>query len=536
MKKIFYLFAITAFVFTSCNPLEDINEEVDALTANDGLIGDVTRILSDEDYEDLDLSYGNFSSIDDAKSLLPDFLSGQYPALGVTYNADGSINKASSAAVTYKLYSPIKFEAYTVTDADYTALGLTSLNDSDDFNDFFANNFPSEVQGTVIDLTYQTEPTINDYALTDADYLSVGNTFKNFDIRTGRDEETIDARRLKIQTILLANFPDAADASIYNVSYKVYDGSVSTLEMEVIQQQNQPDASLTTDYTLIDADFALVGNGQYNNFDVRDGKDEETVEARRAKIETILLNNFPTATAGDLYNVTYDIYNGTNTTDIMLVEFDGSGYTIFNTTSYELYTFVLEEATTRFTLSNEWAAPITFTKDEYTLMGQRFPNFSDKDEAEYKIGIYLKTLYQFAAADDFVSVQYDYYSGSVDAENVNYVFDGSVWNAVPSVIDTVLKFGHNGTNWVPDNTIKYTLTNADFALVGNGNYNNFDVRTGKDEETVDARLVKINTILKANFPAAEEGQKFSVTYDVYDGTNSTRTTNVVKTGADYILQ
>ncbi|MGK0421405.1 MAG: putative small secreted protein, partial [Polaribacter sp.] len=61
MKKIFYLLAITAFVFTSCNPLEDINAEVDALTANDALIGDVSRTLSDEDYETLDLSYGNFS-------------------------------------------------------------------------------------------------------------------------------------------------------------------------------------------------------------------------------------------------------------------------------------------------------------------------------------------------------------------------------------------------------------------------------------------------------------------------------------------
>jgi hypothetical protein len=536
MKKIFYSFAILSLLFTSCNPIEDIYEELDSKAKIEGIVGDVSRTLSDEDYETLDLSYGNFSSIDDAKSLLPDFLSAQYPALGVSYNEDGSINKASSAAITYKLYSPIKFESYTVTDADYTALGLTSLNDSDDFNDFFANNFPSEVKGTVVDLTYQTEPTITDYTLTDADYLSVGNTYKNFDIRVGRDEETIDARRLKIQTILLANFPDAPDATKYNVSYEVYDGSVSNLEMEVKQQQNQPDASLTTNYTLTEADFALVGNSQYNNFDVRDGKDEQTVEARRAKIETILLNNFPAATTGDLYNVTYDIYNGTNTTDIMLVEFDGTGYAIFNTTSYELYTFVLEEATTRFTLSNEWAAPITFTNDEYTLMGQRYPNFSDKDEAEYKIGIYLKTLYQFAAADDFVAVEYDYYSGSVGAENVNYVFDGSVWNAIPTVIDNVLKFGHNGTNWVPDNTIKYTLTNADFDSVGNGFYNNFDIRTGKDEETVEARLVKINIILKANFPAAEEGQKFSVTYDVYDGTNSTRTTNVVKTGADYILQ
>ena len=104
------------------------------------------------------------------------------------------------------------------------------------------------------------------------------------------------------------------------------------------------------------------------------------------------------------------------------------------------------------------------------------------------------------------------------------------------MIDVVLKFGHDGTSWVPDNTIKYTLTNADFALVDNGRYNNFDIRVGKDEETIEARLVKLNIILKANFPASEEGQKFAVTYAVYDGANGFRTTNVVKEGADYILQ
>jgi hypothetical protein len=73
-------------------------------------------------------------------------------------------------------------------------------------------------------------------------------------------------------------------------------------------------------------------------------------------------------------------------------------------------------------------------------------------------------------------------------------------------------------------------------LVGNGNYNNFDVRAGKDEETIEARLVKLNTILKANFPSSAQGQKFSVTYAVYDGANGVRITNVVLEGSDYILQ
>ena len=536
MKKILLLLTIFSMVFTSCDPLEDIYSDLDTLKT-DGIFGNVTRTLSDDDYDDLDLSPKNFSSIDDAKTMLPGFLSDEYPVLGVIWNADGSIKKASSATITYKLNSPVKFDSYTVTDDDYTDLGLTSLNNLGDFNDLFTSKFPNEEKGTVVDLTYKTEPTIIDYTLTDEDFDLVGNgRFDNFDIRSGRAEESEEVRRVKIQTILLNNFPAAEDGTKYNVTYAVWEGFNSTREMVVKQQQNEPDPALTTDYTLTDDDFTSVGNGQYKNFDIREGKDEETIEARRAKIETILLNNFPAAVSGDLYNVTYAIYDGSAGTRVMLVQFDGTGYTIFSTTSYEFYTFELEEATTRFTLTDEWAAPITFTSEEYTLMGQRYPNFSDTDEAEYNIGIYLKTLYQFAAPEDFVAVEYNYFSGGVSQRNVNFVFDGSVWNAIPTVIDSELQFAHNGTTWVPDNTISYTLTNADFTLVGNGNYNNFDVRAGKDEETVEVRLSKISTILLNNFPQYGEGQKFSVSYAVWKPGDDVFVMNVIHDGTKYVLQ
>jgi hypothetical protein len=542
MKKIFYSFAILSLLFTSCNPLEDIYDEIDAKTAINGVIGDVERTLSDDDYADLELSYGNFSSVDDAKLMLPAFITSKYPALGVTFKADGSINEASSALITYKLFSPIKFEEYTLVDADYAALELTSLNNSGEYNDFFDQKFPSEVKGTVIDLTFKTEPTIENYTLTDDDYDFVGNgRFNNFDIRTGRDDELIEARRVKIQTILLNNFPEAAFGVKYNVTYKAYDGS-STEEynLEVQLEENPTDPSKTIVYTLVNADYELIGNGNYNNFDIRDDKPEADVQVRRAKIETILLNNYPDAVSGDFFVITYDTFDGVGRPVLeMILQFDGTNYNIFDVKVYALYTFTLEDTTMRFTLVDDWAAPISFTSEEYDLMGGsgRFSNFSgETSEANRKIAIYLETLYPFAADEDFVAVQYNFYSGSVSTKNVNFVFDGTVWNSISSVIDTELKFGHDGSSWVPDNTIKYTLTNADFALVDNGRYNNFDVRAGKAEETVASRVVKLNVILKANFPASAQGQKFSVTYAVYDGANGVRTTNVILEGADYILQ
>ena len=223
----------------------------------------------------------------------------------------------------------------------------------------------------------------------------------------------------------------------------------------------------------------------------------------------------------------------------MILQFDGTNYNIFDVKVYAIYTFALVENTMRFTLTDEWNAPITFTPEEYELLGgsSRFRNFSgDVAETERKIAIYLKQLYPFAGAEDFVAVQYDFFSGSVSTRNTNFVYDGTVWNPIPTVINTSLKFGHNGTTWVPDNTIKYTLTNADYALVGNGTFNNFDLREGRAEDTVEKRLAKINIILKNNFPNSEQGQKYAVTYAFFDGSRGELTLNVILEGSDYVLQ
>jgi predicted small secreted protein len=528
MKKIFYSFAILAMVFASCNPMEDIYDDIDAQTNADAVVGDVVLTLSDDDYADLDLSFGNFSSEEDAKAMLPAFLSEKYPTFGVIYNADGSIKEASSAAITYKLYSPISLTDYTVTDEDYADFGSDNLTTDAQFDAFLSSKFTSP-NGSIVNLTYNTLVPQIEYTLTDDDYDSVGNgNFNNFDIRPGRDEETEESRRVKIETILLANFPDSAVGQQYLVTYAIYDGSSGTRQM-LVQLSGNNTYDLINGYTLTNADYDLVGNGRFNNFDIRPGRDEETEESRRVKIETILLTNFPATAVGDQYFVTYAIYDGSAGTRNMLLEFNGTGYDLIGAT--------LVSMTSKFVYTGEWAKPLTFTPEEYTLMGQRFSNFSDEDEAEYKIGIYLRTLYPFAAPDDFVAVEYDFYDGSNTSQrNVNFVFDGAVWNAIPTVIDSVLQFAHDGSTWVPDNTIKYTLTNADYALVGNGNFNNFDVRAGRDEETVEARLVKINTILLNNFPQYGEGQKFSVSYNVWKPGDDVFVMNVINNGTEYVLQ
>ena len=72
MKKIIYLLTIVGLLFTGCDPIEDINNEIDG--RDNPVVGSADYTLTDEDYEELELGFGSFSSIDDAKTMLPPFL------------------------------------------------------------------------------------------------------------------------------------------------------------------------------------------------------------------------------------------------------------------------------------------------------------------------------------------------------------------------------------------------------------------------------------------------------------------------------
>jgi len=539
MKKFIYLLPVLALFFTACDPMEDINAVLDA--QEQVISGEATLTLSDDDYDALNLNYGNFSSIEDAKTMIPGLLSDKYPVWG-----EGSL-----VNVNFNLYDPIRVEDYTVTSSDYDALldmgdiQGAHLSNNYDINDFFTYKFPQADKGSYVRLTYNKLSEQILYTLTDDDYALVGNgNYDNFDIRTGKNEEDIEVRRVKIEEILLNNFPDTPVNQQYLVSYAAFNNSYNTVILEMLLEFDGTNYNMVTgiEYTLTDADFELIGAhfsdtypdpaysaGRYHNFDRRSDRDsywsnEMIVEA----LDLILKNLDPSAPEGTKYSVDMAIYDGSSGTLNMLVQLDGGFYGKLPET--------LIEETTLFALTDKWDVPFILNNEHYTEMGQSYPNFSDEDLAWYRIAIFLKSQFPYAEENDMIAVSYNLYSGGVNTKYVNFIFDGNAFNAIPDVVEETIKFGNDGTTWVPDNTIKYTLTSADYALVGNDRYNNFDVREGRDEETVEARLAKINTILLNNFPGMAEGQKFAVSYNVYTGAAEVWEMRVILSGGQYVLQ
>ena len=314
------------------------------------------------------------------------------------------------------------------------------------------------------------------YTLTDADYTALKLSFGNF--------SNLNDAKAALPAFLAGKYPAWGKESLAEVTFKLYAPKSTESSLEV--------------YTVSSADYA-AGGFTYGNF------------SSPSDITGFLDSKYPTAANRLLVSLTYKYYSGSVSTL-------NNGFLRVN---------------------GAWVMATGITDAEYTAMGEGFANFSSKDEALAKIPVFLvdKLKYEGKKAGDIESIMYKLYvSGSVKSYIGNFIFNGSTWAVYDNVINETIKFGHDGTSWVPDNTIKYTLTAADYELVGNGRYGNFDVRAGKDEELESVRLDKINTILLNNFPSAEEGQKYIVSYNIYNGANGVWSLAVIKEGDKYVKQ
>jgi hypothetical protein len=133
MKKIFSIFTLMALLFASCDPLEDIYSEVDKeISENEALYkikGNAEIVMTDEDYEGLELTDSYFTTEAIAKVMISEHLLDLYPTWG----------KLSSALVTYHIdqgdYTALDTYTdatkYSVSDTEYPTAGAKAFYPTD---------------------------------------------------------------------------------------------------------------------------------------------------------------------------------------------------------------------------------------------------------------------------------------------------------------------------------------------------------------------------------------------------------------------
>ncbi|MFT4667380.1 MAG: hypothetical protein ACI9XB_004349 [Gammaproteobacteria bacterium] len=327
-----------------------------------------------------------------------------------------------------------------------------------------------------------------DYTLTDDDYDLVSRTYGTF--------SNVDSAKFYIPQVLTTNYPQFGNGSAALVTYDYY---------TPVRINNELEAELTQeDYDALGETFGTLSS------------DGDILDATEYK--------FPTPENNDLVSLTYEWYCGGCADE---------GTRTSKVTYYD----------------ESWYVAYAPTSDDYTFMGQSFPNFDSRSEGRANIGKLLDTRYIFDEEGTIRTSVFTYTFKDdddvrqfVDFMTV-YQFDGANWQPFNDVVQSSLKLGHDGVTWVPDNTIKYTLGSADYDAIAEATltsnpdgsasisqYGNFDLGLWTSDEIFAA----ITTLMLDLVPQVEE-QQYLVTYDTYSGASGTGSIHIVFKDGAYAL-
>jgi hypothetical protein len=393
--------------------------------------------------------------------------------------------------------------------AGFMSLGVISCDPNKDINDEIDAQIDKENEDILKNVGKEIAP--ETYTLTEEDYALAANEsvskYKNFSSSNPANEN--------LPSILDKKFYAEAEGTEVKVTYKYYQGGLSYLGdyLDYLEELDEMEA-----YELTTADYDSMGEGdnepgKYNNFS------SSTPPADY--LPAFLKTKYPDAENGDEVAVTFKYYDGGVSEVTEFWAFDGTDWA-----KTEKVAPTVPDGVTVYEM----------VADDYDSMGApgKYDNFSSSVKPGDYLPTFLKVKFPYAFEGAKYLVVYKFYNGDETVKQAKeYTFDGQKWNEYSSVVDQASSFKYTKEGWKFVPPIKFvktdkaatkthTLSNDDYALVGNGKYNNFDVRKGKGEEDEAVVIEKLTKILKANYEIAV-GDVYEVTYAIYDGSAGTNT-------------
>jgi hypothetical protein len=549
MKKIIYLLTLSAFVFTACAPNEDINAEIDA--QDNPIVGDATYTFTDEDYEALELGSGSFSSVDDAKTMIAPYLQTiapfQYWGNGSSVTVNYELYVGSADGVSDYTYA----DSYEFSNADYAATGSNAfgfypnVDPNDEIPAVLDAQIMDATEGQILLVEYDQYIDTPDVGLTNLYQASFPANFDDFELIDASG--SLDAWTTGSSNVQGSGFSSGAQANeewLISPEVDLSDGSdllfQITQEIDFLGDPSLIDVLIATDYieggdvasatwTALSFDKTIYGSmttSEDFDFSAYDG---ETIH--------IALKYSSTDSDSPRWRVQ----------DFAVKAIGISGDAVSYGTYYMYSGGAWELAENVYYLSSA----------DFDSMGEgsgepgRFDNFSSSVSPNSYLPAFLAINFPYGQEEEELIVTYAYYSSSSGAQvrgNL-YTFTDGAWMAHQSTISTSLQFGHDGTQWVPDNTIRYTLVDSDYDVVAStllttagfedaaGNldsYGNFN-RTGSGSSWSDEMMFTAMGVMLDNLdPSAADGQKYITTYNIYDGSSGTEDRSLIKEAGIWI--
>ena len=556
MKRIIYCLAILGITLVGCNPMEDIYNEMD--TSADPIVGSEAYTLTSDDYAELDLGFGSFSSIEDAKADLPDFLAGKYPFWG----------QGSSVLVGYQLYignaegvSDFTYsDIYEFSNSDYATTGsdafgfYPNVNATSGIPAILDAQVTGPTEGQIVLAKYDQYTEVPEVGLADLLFYDFAGSFEGWSVveEYGDDEVwTTETGNIRGN----GYFGDQTTNAEWLVSPSIDLTGESDLKFQITQELDfAGDVSLVK--ILVSTDYSS---------DVLTATWDEITLANPATGDMASSEDYDfSAYDGETINIAFRYASiGDDPATVGVDEGDASRWRIQSLAIKTLGATGDTNSKGEYFMYTEgsWEAVegvYYLSSADFDSMGEgsgqpgQYDNFGSSVPPNNYLPTFLSLNFPFAQEDEELFVIYDYFSSSSGAQrrgNLFTVTNGS-FEGHESTISTTLQFGFDNGDWVPDNTIRYTLSADDYAAIisalaadyptatgSMGNYGNMDRRAGNSAEWTNAMVLEaVSVVLDIIDPSAAEEQKYVVTIEVYNGSNTTEDFAVEKMGGEWVYQ
>jgi len=380
MKKIYYLLALIALAFTSCQKQPIIPVGVN--TPGSAYTKQLTITLASTDYKSLPnkvypTTTLNFATLADAKTYIPTILNTKYPQL----------DNGSTAAVTFSLAAPTVTladstnanTAYTLTPADYLLLPKNTFTDfsTAQILSWLPYKYPTPVNNQLAVLTYtyfESGATSNSgipatdaflytngvwtkiYRVSAAQYLSVGRGVNNWFIATDVPVLATYLNTFLKADPLVMTTAHVGDIKYVNYRYLTTYQKVMLLTFDGTNWVNTPTTATlafgksggtwapdnTVFYTMVQADFTIISTStagsalaRANIASFADFNTSATTDATywsdadiQAGIAFLLKSKYgTTAVVNQKFTITYAVYNfGVITNRTKTYQYDGTNF------------------------------------------------------------------------------------------------------------------------------------------------------------------------------------------------------------------
>lgn len=562
MKRIAYYLMIMALAVVACDPMEDINNQLDEMDT--GYNGTFTYVLTSDDYADIaDLailadpgdtlnaafiaSNEYFSDEVAAATYVPLLIPEMYPALGpgssamITYNYNGALPE------DYTMYTGA--DNYVVSEDEYS-----SIDEVVDYAGYYSPSYPPEVY-----IPSVLEAGIADPG--DGDILLVEYMYSNTDPK-------IDFESASDVNVFIEGFTEEADwpgqftaTSVTgdqvwvwdqygdgNAKMSGYSGGAQPNEDWLISQAIDLSGLDEASLHILQAINYL--NDQWDQIKIYISTDYNGSDIAGATWDEVTVPNMPSGASWD--------YIASGAIDLSTY-LGQSIYVAFKYVSSDTNAATWEVAEVKVTTpgtasvigtppdkyrdfylfsDGEWIkAPGVYNVNavDYNAMGSpgKYDNFSSTDKPSDYIPNMLTARFPLAGEGIEVIVVYKYYAGYTATLAATYTYSSGSWTSdYDFVTAKEAQFLYGGTGWVFDPTVTITMVSSDYQIIvdyvrdhvgteyvdsygtgesyfGAGSYYvNFDLRPGYWEADVfdswqDAVTTAIGTaLLPTRFPNA----------------------------------